>query len=244
MAELHERVEILHERDEDNAVRLHNSYFITTQIRSDRDSLMQELSRERARRAEQVSRHQNIIDRIRREREACRKELEECRAELKGMKEKDPETVEGMRAAQARPVRIAPMIQRDEPGSHKRTMRDQENIEDIPPSKCNIDFAVIPIYHTKAHFLYRLHRMYRSYQKKEAIVFPLTRYSAQTGYDASIANVDDRCQSTVPYTRRSTCTRSRDSPILIADDVMRFVVANALEIGNVAGNEWDGLESQ
>ncbi|KAJ9113699.1 hypothetical protein QFC22_006008 [Naganishia vaughanmartiniae] len=193
MGELHERVEILHERDEDNAVRLHNSYFTTTEIRSDRDSLMQELSRERARRVEQASRHQNTIDRIRHEREDIRKELEECRAELKGMKEKDPETVEGMWAAYARPVKIGHLIEKAEPVSHKRTMRDQENIDDVPESKRSIGFgaSLHSGYKQPSYTLSPV--MYRSDQKKEAAVFQLTRHEIQTRYSPGISIIDDGC---------------------------------------------------
>jgi hypothetical protein len=144
LTDLHEQLEVLQKRDEDNAIRLHNSYFTTTQIRSDRDGLMQELSREPARRAEHALRLQNTIDRIRGEGEGVRKALEECRGELKDARERDVGTVEGMWAAYAKPVKIGPLPLKDAQVQRKRRTREEEgNTEDAQHGKLSGEMLVL-----------------------------------------------------------------------------------------------------
>lgn len=98
---LQERVDILHERDLDHATRLHNSYFVNAEVRSDRDRLKQELARERTRRIEGNERFLGLVERLRSERNTWREKADLLENEVRALKAKDPESVEGIWAAHA-----------------------------------------------------------------------------------------------------------------------------------------------
>lgn len=71
MKDIHERLEVLHERDEDYDTRLHNSYFCIAEARGERDKTTDALNREtRRREAERVS-YSITIDRIRGKGNCC-----------------------------------------------------------------------------------------------------------------------------------------------------------------------------
>lgn len=104
--DLYERIDVLRERDEGHAVRLHNFYFTTARLRSEKDGIMQKSVGGKARRCEDKMGYQAYLDRIRSEREKYRLEMERYQQELKDYKAKDVETVEGMWAAYTKPVKV------------------------------------------------------------------------------------------------------------------------------------------
>lgn len=103
---LQERIDILHERDTDYAVRLHNLHFINAELSSDRDHLQQELAREHARREATNEQFSKIAERLRAERTTWKEKAEDLEKEVRRLKERDQESVEGIWAAHARLEKI------------------------------------------------------------------------------------------------------------------------------------------
>lgn len=98
---MHDRVESLHEKDEDSQVRLHNSYVSSAEAGSERDGLRRELERERAKRYQQQQRLEGGIIRIRAEREGYKDEVASLKKEIEALNAKDPEWTAAMWAAEA-----------------------------------------------------------------------------------------------------------------------------------------------
>ena len=126
MQTLHERVSILHERDVDYDIRLHNAHVFLADARSKRDGYKSELAREVQRREDDRIRWGVDLDRIRNERNQLKVKVEGMREEIRALKAKDPETVEGMWQDCAREdkVQLRPVPTNVEPSKRKRTADD------------------------------------------------------------------------------------------------------------------------
>jgi hypothetical protein len=136
MKDIHERLEILHERDEDYDTRLHNSYCCIAEARGERDRTTDALNREtRRREAERVS-YSITIDRIRKERELLRVQVVELEAELKLEKQKNDDIAKIWRE-DARQPRVSLKLVAEEEARKgvKRNAGEVEGNEDIRASE-------------------------------------------------------------------------------------------------------------
>ncbi|KAJ9125438.1 hypothetical protein QFC22_000399 [Naganishia vaughanmartiniae] len=106
MMEQRETISALHERDQDCSIRLHNSYFLIAEARSESEGFRQEIRRLQDRYAKLRERLDSEKARNSTAQEQALREITELKREVKDLKAKDPESVEGMWARFAKPVRI------------------------------------------------------------------------------------------------------------------------------------------
>ncbi|KAJ9122471.1 hypothetical protein QFC22_001897 [Naganishia vaughanmartiniae] len=118
----------MHERDIDSSVRLHNSYVLIAEAENEHGRLKQELARLQIRHSKMNETLVADIARISTEREIVLGVVAELKRQVKELKEQDPETVEGMWARFAKPIRIEQKELRGEKdqGGSKRKLADTD----------------------------------------------------------------------------------------------------------------------
>ncbi|KAJ9124353.1 hypothetical protein QFC22_001153 [Naganishia vaughanmartiniae] len=89
LSALHERIEVLHERDVDYDTRLHNSYFDIAKACSERELLKNQIQRDATRQAGKEKRYEELVVRLRKERDALKDlckhlQAEKAREQVKG----------------------------------------------------------------------------------------------------------------------------------------------------------------
>jgi hypothetical protein len=128
MMKTHETITILHERDQDCSIRLHNSYVLIAEARSESEGFQQGLRRLQDRYAKLKEKLESENARIGIAHEQSLREIAELKGEVKALKAKDPESVEGMWARFAKPVRLEQkeVVGSEERGSNKRKIGDAE----------------------------------------------------------------------------------------------------------------------